>query len=194
MNTNAATSLDRLHDIVAPSAVPWWPPAPGWYWVIGFALVLVLVVAFRVFIHWQHNRYRREALTELGRLEGRWKDAEERAATLLALSELTKRTALTAFPREEVAALTGTKWFEFLDHTGHTEVFANGLGAMLANAIYDPRTVSFDDAKLNELVTAIRHWIKHHNAQIQQKETKAAKPDITDSPSRPSRASVQNLC
>lgn len=37
------TSLDRLHDLVLPSSVPWWPPAPGWYGVLG---LLVLAVAW----------------------------------------------------------------------------------------------------------------------------------------------------
>ncbi|MCI0744353.1 MAG: DUF4381 domain-containing protein [Verrucomicrobia subdivision 3 bacterium] len=185
MNTNAA-SLDRLHDIVVPSAVSWWPPAPGWDWVLGFVLVLVLVAGLRTFVRWQHNRYRREALAELERLEDQWKNAAERAATLLALSELLKRTALTVFPREDVATLTGTKWFEFLDRTGHAKLFNSGLGAALANATYASRTASFDDTKLNEFVTAIRHWIKHHDPRIQQKDAKTAKSQPTNKALLPS--------
>ena len=56
------TSLDRLHDVIVPPPVPWWPPAPGWL-VIGFLLVLVLVCWFiRGIRPWQSNCYRREAL------------------------------------------------------------------------------------------------------------------------------------
>ena len=98
MNTNA-TSLDRLHDIIVPGPVPWWPPAPGWFWVMAFASIVAVVVLFKGFIRWQHNLYRREALAELGRLETVLSVSSQRAVGLLALSELLKRTALTAFPR-----------------------------------------------------------------------------------------------
>ena len=58
------TSLDRLHDVIAPPPVPWWPPAPGWYYLFAFVLVLLVVLTIRGIIRWQHNRYRREALAE----------------------------------------------------------------------------------------------------------------------------------
>ena len=116
MNTDP-TSLDRLHDIVMPPPSAWWPPAPAWSWILGIVLVLLLALVVRSFLLWQHNRYRREALTELRRHESSLNDPARRAETLSAIAELLKRVALTAFPREQVAALTGPAWFSFLDKT-----------------------------------------------------------------------------
>ena len=192
MNTNAI-SLDQLHDIIVPAPVPWWPPAPGWYWVLGFVLVLALVFAFRAFIRWQRNRYRREALAELAQLEYQLKSAGARASVLLALSELLKRTALTAFPREQVASLTGLEWFAFLDGTAKGSSFGVGLGATLENAIYDSRKVEvLDEQELQALLSAISHWIKYHQTEIKHKETKPAKNRSDDKPVRPSFPSVQD--
>jgi len=186
VNTNAATSLDRLHDIIVPAPVSWWPPAPGWYWVIAFALAFIFIFAGKTFIRWQHNRYRREALAELGRLEALLNDSHQRTAGLQALGELLKRTALSAFSREDVASLTGTKWFAFLDRTGQKTVFSTGLGTLLENAAYDPRIVAtLNEQKIQELVAAIRHWIKHHDPNLQQKEAKTEKPNSASLPSAP---------
>lgn len=184
------TGLDQLHDIVVPAPVPWWPPAPGWYWVIGFAVAGLFVVLIRGFIRWQHNRYRREALAELTRLEPDLGNVDQRAVGLLSLSELLKRTALTAFPREDVASLTGPEWFAFLDRTGKGTKFSKNLGGVLEQAIHNPRAVSaIDQSLLDELVTAVRHWIKHHVPDFQQKVAKNAKDPRTGSPSFPSRPS-----
>jgi hypothetical protein len=192
MNTNAA-SLAHLHDIIVPDPVPWWPPAPGWYWVLGFVLVLLLFVAFRVFVRWQHNRYRREALAELARAEAALQTPERRASILLALAELLKRTALTAFPREQVATLTGPEWFAFLDGTARGSSFSEALGPTLENAIYDPRNaVALDEPKLQALLSAIRHWIKHHQAGVVPKKVGATKDLPSDKPSLPSFPSVKN--
>jgi lauroyl/myristoyl acyltransferase len=51
-------------------------------------------------------------------------DPERRADSISAMAELLKRAALTAFPRDQVARLTGPAWFTFLDCTGRTTVFA----------------------------------------------------------------------
>lgn len=194
MNTNAV-SLDRLHDIIVPAPVPWWPPAPGWYWVLGFVLVMALVLALRAFIHWQRNRYRREALAELAQLEHQWKASGERAPVLLGLSELLKRTALTAFSREQIAALTGAKWFAFLDRTGPRATFGDGLGAALENAIYDPRVAdAFGMVNFQELVSAVRNWIKNHHTGVGQKEATATKDRRSDEPSLPSLPSFHKPC
>ncbi len=190
MNTNA-TSLDRLHDLVVPAAVPWWPPAPGWYWLLAFVLLVSLTLLIRGVICWQHNRYRREALSELTHLKARLRIPAERATALLALSGLLKRTALTAFPREQVATLTGIPWFEFLDRTGRGTAFSEGLGARLENAIFDPRTVvALDEPKLEELTAVIRHWIKHHSPDIRQRSAGEATTRPAD-PSLPLVSSVQ---
>ena len=101
------TSLDRLHDIVAPPPVPWWPPAPGWYFVLGILAVAGIALTIRGIHRWQSNRYRREALAEWQRLQPLLVADDTRAEALASLAELLKRTALSAFPRRRVASLTG---------------------------------------------------------------------------------------
>lgn len=152
-----ATSLERLHDIVVPAPVPWWPPAPGWLWLLGLVLVLTLVALLAWLVRWQKNRYRREALAELARLEA----ASAHVDVLPALAELLKRSALTAYPRKDVAALTGRRWFAFLDCTGGTR-FTAGLGEALERANYIDRNPARDDAQIRELVREVRTWVRHH--------------------------------
>ena len=100
--TNDPASLDRLHDIVTPPPVSWWPPAPGWY--VGSALLFlsVLLLLIRFGCRYHANAYRRAALRELQELEqaSRWPE----------LAALLKRVALSAFPRSKVASLTGESW------------------------------------------------------------------------------------
>jgi len=97
------TSLDRLHDLVLPPVLPWWPPAPGWY---AFFILLILAGGWLAWRWWQHRRadaYRRAALQELAYL---------RDAT--AVAELLRRTALAVVPRPLVAGMTGRAWTDWL--------------------------------------------------------------------------------
>ena len=174
MNTSDV-SLDRLHDIIVPPPVPWWPPAPGWYLVIGFAFLLLVAALSRGLIRWQYNCYRREALTQLAQMEALLRNPAERADALLSLAELLKRTALTAFGRRAVASLTGSSWFAFLDGTARGSNFGVTLGTRWENAIYDPPTAdALDQKTLDELTAAIRGWIRDHRviAQPAHRDTK----------------------
>ena len=82
------------------------------------------------------------------------------------MAELLKRAALTAFPREQVATLTGAAWFAFLDRTGRTAAFSEGRGATLENAAYDPRSAaSLGEAQTRELASVVRAWLAHHRAE-----------------------------
>lgn len=155
------TSLDRLHDIVMAPPVPWWPPAPGWLWLLVIGLILVLAALAWGLIRWQANRYRREALAELSAL------AEGPAQNLTELSVLLKRTALTAFPRHRVAAATGPDWFAFLDRTGGTR-FSGGLGAALEQSNYHVDDAAWSEARYRELIDEIRAWIRHHDLSLAQ--------------------------
>ncbi|HRF12520.1 MAG TPA: DUF4381 domain-containing protein [Candidatus Accumulibacter phosphatis] len=191
MNTDA-TSLDRLHDIIVAPPVPWWPPASGWYWVLGLMIVMLLATLITGLMRWQHNRYRREALAELARQEAALQNAELRSPALLSLAELLKRTAVTAFPREDVATLTGPKWFAFLDYTARGSRFRDALGTMLENAIYDPRTVdTLDPQRLHSVVEAIRHWIKFHDTRLEPQAGGAPDDEPADGPPMPALSAVE---
>jgi Domain of unknown function (DUF4381) len=152
MNTDPG-SLENLHDLVMPVPVPWWPPAPGWV-IVGAALIMVLGWwLIRAIRHWQSNSYRREALVLLGKMD----DTGGELPTLI------KRVALSAYPRERVASLTGEQWLAFLDQTGHTNAFTTGAGRWLARLAYEPKLAgSLSTTELNGLRTAVRAWILRH--------------------------------
>jgi hypothetical protein len=124
-NVSDPASLQNLHDIVPPAPPPWWPPAPGWYVVLAVVMVFLLWGLFRALKTWQQNRYRREALGELADIRRIGAAAAGRLPALL------KRTALSAWPRDEVASLTGSEWHAFLDRTAMTDRFSTGGGAVL---------------------------------------------------------------
>jgi hypothetical protein len=145
-------SLSNLRDLAIPEPIPWWPPAPGWYFVIAFLVAVLLVIATRLLIRYRRNAYRRAALSELRRLGPR------EAAVLPALL---KRTALAAYPRRDIASLNGRSWLEFLDRTAGTTAFTRTHGAALLDLAYRPGT-ALDAKQFRELSVATRHWIRSH--------------------------------
>lgn len=155
-------SLANLHDILEPPPVPWWPPAPGWYAVAALALIVASVLTWRGWRRWRANRYRRLALLELAQLQERAEDTGREAA-LRTLPALVKRTALAAFPRQEVAPLSGEAWLRFLSRTGETEAFTRGAGRLLEAVAYEPSaTTTLQTEEISALFQAVRLWIRHH--------------------------------
>ena len=144
--------LSRLSDIVVPSPVPWWPLAPGW-WILGAALlafmaILVVVAANR----YRSDAYRRAALAQLASI-GTVTDP----ASAAAVSAVLKRVALVAYPRTEVASLTGSMWSAFLDRAAATTDFTSGPAAGLGRAALGGPVG--DGAAI---VAAARRWVRQH--------------------------------
>lgn len=139
----------------APDVVPWWPPAPGWYVVSALIIVGLLWFGWRMFQRWLANAYRREALRLVGTI------AETGAAA--ELPEILKRTVLSAFPRADVASLSGDAWLEFLDVTLGTTEFTSGPGRPLADLGFGPDGLSsLPEGEKQELLDLARRWIKGH--------------------------------
>jgi hypothetical protein len=158
------TSLENLHDIISPAPVPWWPPVPGWYVVGAVILVLAVWAGWMWWRRWRAAAYRRASLAALRQLKARAADEAQRTPALRELLELVKRTALAAFPRQQVAALSGAAWLAFLDRTGHTNAFAHGQGQLLPVLSYDPHAISRLDAQsVDELFSVVSHWIQNHS-------------------------------
>lgn len=149
-------SLDRLHDVIAPSAVPFWPPAPGWYWVIGILAVAALYGICAAFIAWQRAAYRREALAEWRACNELLPQPDRRAEAIRRLAVLVKRVALSIYPRDDVASLSGPRWSAFLDQRGAGPT----LGERLEAPVYDPALAeSLDSHQLQALSAEVRAWI-----------------------------------
>ncbi len=150
---NSAALLE-LRDIHAPPPPEFWPPAPGW-WLLALLLSMAAVICNRLFFrYYRRRRRRRVALRMLDKLR-KVSTADQRAFAA-ELSILLRQVALSRFPRERVAGLSGVSWLQFLDETGGQGKFSNGPGSILTSAPY-ALGVEFDIASLYALA---RDWIK----------------------------------
>ena len=152
-------NLQNLNDIVLPPAVPWWPPAPGWYLVAAILLILLAWTGWRTWRRWQRNRYRREALRELSSMR-------TDTGSIGALPGLLKRTALAAWPRTSVASLSGPDWHRYLDDSAGLHLFRGGAGEALDRLSYSgDGAQSLPDESLQSVLQAAETWLRRHRAE-----------------------------
>ncbi len=138
-----AALLEMLRDIQLPAAVPWWPPAPGWW--------LLLSVALLAWLNWRYEwraKWRRPAhsapmlsaqavaLAEFARTRAKFAENGDVGALVASLSALLRRVAMEFASRDEAAALTGDPWLAWLDARTGNEGFSAGPGRVLADAPY----------------------------------------------------------
>lgn len=136
--------LSNLRDIVVPPEVALWPPAPGWWILLAGVVAMAVIFAGMIIARYQRNAYRRAALAALDNAEAG------------DISTILKRAALAAWPRTEVASLTGSDWLAFLDRTARSDVFTRGAGR-------DLEALAFGGAGDKQAVlTAARSWIRRH--------------------------------
>lgn len=160
MISPAQDPLAQLKDIHAPPPVDAWPPAPGWFLLAALALVAAGLIVYGLYRLWRRNRYRREALRELADLKQQYEAAGDAGDYLSAYARLLKRTALTRYPRDQIANLTGEAWVNFLDRSARTEEFSLGAGQVLVYGNYQP--IDAADIDVNRLDELGRYWIKRH--------------------------------
>ena len=146
-------SLDRLHDIVEPAPVPWWPPAPGWYVVMAIAAVVLAWLGVRRWQHWRANAYRRAALRELND-----------ATTPTDISAVLRRTALVAAPRSTVASLTGDRWASWLAESTSANMPPQ-VRELLAAGVYQQSAGSGNVSLLKEYAQT---WIEQHSSNYRE--------------------------
>lgn len=146
--------LQGLRDIHLPAPVSFWPPAPGW-WLL---LLLIVVLVFATVWLWRRHRrraYRRVALRQLLQLKQSLQEGRAETSVIAELSMLLRRTAIRRYGRQQIAALHGTAWLEFLDRTGRHTAFTRD-GQALLDAPYR-RTTAQQAAPLLNLA---QRWLQ----------------------------------
>ncbi|WP_028114679.1 DUF4381 domain-containing protein [Ferrimonas kyonanensis] len=102
----APDPLAQLKDIITEPA-PWsWPLSVSANLVV---LVLIVALGLGLVVLWRRHRHLRPL-----RCAQRELKALPATVTIADVSGLMKRTALCYYPREQVAALSGTEWTQWL--------------------------------------------------------------------------------
>jgi len=159
-NLNSAQlDLSQLRDIHMPASISMWPPAPGWWMLLGLMLLAVagywLVRRFR-----QRNAWRRDALAQLATLHKQYELEELPAHNVVSeLSVLLRRIAVSCFPREASASLSGDEWLAFLERQSNKGAsFQAKLGRLLIVVPYAHTTI-ISPEEMNSLLEFCREWI-----------------------------------
>ncbi|MDQ6436595.1 DUF4381 domain-containing protein [Mesorhizobium sp. LHD-90] len=163
---DAATraALQKLADIAQPPLVSWMPQTWGWAVLAVLVAALLFWGAWRWHRHRVRNRYRREALAELARIEAGLGAPEGRADAVAEAAALLKRVALAAWPRETVASLSGPDWVAFLRKTAGGSSFPDAAAALLDDAEYrGPPDRAVPKADEKAFLAAARRWIEGHH-------------------------------
>jgi len=155
VSSPATNALSQLRDIHLPTAIGWWPPAIGWYFLILSLMTLISVSLFFIHRYYVSIRPRREALRLLASYEAAYQKGREHQITAAFISELLKRVALVYFPRKEVASLQGKEWLDFLNQTSHDFDF-NTVRDQLLVAPYQAEV----NTDLQPLFIIAKKWIK----------------------------------
>jgi hypothetical protein len=154
----ASDPLAGLRDYHLPEPVPWWPPAPGWWLLLIALLLLASLGAWWLLRRRRCHAVAREAARELERLQAALREDGDAGGFVRGLSRLLRRYALTAFPGEAAAALTGEDWLAFLDAHGGDGRFGAGPGRQLVEAPYRAAM----DVATDELAELVRDWIRYN--------------------------------
>lgn len=162
--TVQADPLAELRDIHLPPAIEAWPPAPGWWLIAALIIAVVIGAIYYTYKRWTRSAYRREASRHLEKLKN--DHGHDQQVFLTEFNELLKRVALTAFPRSEVANLTGEAWVAFLDETSRSHDFSMGAGQILIDGQYRPLS-AVDVEALHQLG---EQWIRQHQLPEDSKQ------------------------
>lgn len=141
-----------LRDIHGAPAVPWWPPAPGWWVVAAVAVTLLVFVGYLGVRYLRRRRKANAILGELEMLDSRFAEGQDSVGLARDLSIFVRRLALL-YDGQAVSGLHGVRWLTYLDDSGGTNGFTQGVGRVLADVPYQPAP-SFDASALIDLVRA----------------------------------------
>ena len=142
--------LRDVHEGLAPA---WWPPAPGWWMVLG------AVVAVAAWFAWRALRRRRRRAMILRLFDETVAQAATPSLQVAAMSELLRRAARRK--HANAYTLDGEDWLRFLDAGLPQPVFAAGAGALLRDGGFRA-DVSAHEAEALRIVARERylHWMQ----------------------------------
>ena len=151
-------ALKEFSEIVYPPDISWMPQTLGWKIIALGLLIFLSYYLSQKLRSYYHNRYRREGLARLknAQLNGNSQDL------IRQLNHLLKLVAMTAYPRVEVASLSGQSWSAFLNKQCAEPVFTRQQEDILGTGSY--RQIVLDEQSAQDLIHASLAWISSHRS------------------------------
>jgi hypothetical protein len=153
---NLPQLMELMQGLSEPDPVSWMPETPGWWILLAWFAAALVVCVRHIALRRRASLYRRRAEKALGAIAAN--AVADPTAAAISISTLLKHTALTAYPRVEVASLHGDAWARFLCESSNNDPAVVKAAGLFAHAAYRP------DADGNELVAPARRWIRVHRA------------------------------
>ena len=152
----------KLHDIHLPEAAGWWPPAIGW-WVLTILVLLLLTwVTLKTWQWFRFYSWQKKLLNEFNhKISQPSQSSQSSQVQVTAITEALRQSALTLYPDDHVANLTGADWLGFLESHGQNTPFSRPPGPLLTEAPYTD-TVECDDLSINQLKQMAITWVKYN--------------------------------
>ncbi|EKN45705.1 MULTISPECIES: DUF4381 domain-containing protein [Pseudomonas syringae group] len=160
--------LDQLQPLIAPEAIGFWPPAPGWWlllllipalgWGIWRLRTLLPVKASKSRSEQPLDPVRVAALAELASLPKPY-DGAPAGAWLQQINGLLKRLCRNHYPHSQSHTLNGRKWLAFLDNRCPAAGLTRWM--ILVEGAYKPEC-KLDDKAISGLTQAVDIWIRKH--------------------------------
>ncbi len=143
--TESSTTPLPLEAIVLPNVPNWFPLAWGWWATLAGVLTCLLLFLLLVRGNKRRQAPKKAALMML---------SGKRSLTPSEAIELVRQAALSYYPRDEIAHLTGQDWYDFLDKQVTRPIFTP-YRSIWDQALYQKQPV--EDA--NALVESCQQWV-----------------------------------
>ena len=143
-------NLPELRDIHLPDGVSLFPPAYGWWVILGSVLLLLALI--ELFLILRRKSKKRYALYLLQHIP-----QDNIAAAALQISEILRR--ICVFKYKDAAVLYGSAWLDFLNQHSKNKLGEQAAKLLLDAPYMNPESVSYTQQDLERLRQFSTRWI-----------------------------------
>lgn len=144
-----------LKDIHLPDSGFWWPPAPGW-WVLLGLIILAIYLLPQAWRWLRRKPIHSMSLVELNRVRKQQQENPDQRLALQQISGLLRRTVMSYRGRRGNANLSGQAWLARLNELAGRECFSQSQIEILAEGQYRREL----EVNIDDLCGSCEHWIK----------------------------------
>ena len=144
--------LRDIHSVPAPG---WWPPAWGWWLLMGLALLALIFAGYKGWLWLKRRRHQARLLLEVDQIVNQWHADRHDARAIAALSVLLRRLVVHAGGRKHLAGAAGDLWVDELKQAVADQPDLLAAAQTLAIAPYQRETT---DADIPAMAQLARRW------------------------------------